>query len=76
MAAGLAAGEYLQPMVIFQGQHAQSTWKPNIQNEQLYSWMQLNKSGWMDSETFCKCFEEFGKENKRSAFKGIQRINF
>lgn len=68
MAAGLAAGEYLQPMVIFQGQHAQSTWKPNIQNEQLYSWMQLNKSGWMDSATFYKWFEEFGKE-KRSEFR-------
>ena len=65
MAACSAAGEYLPSMVIFQGQHVQSTWKPNIENEQLHPWIYCNKSGWMDSETFYNWFEEFEKKNKK-----------
>lgn len=51
-------------MVILQGQHVQSTGKPDIQNEQLYPWINCNKSGWMDSETFYKWCEEFKKKQE------------
>lgn len=61
MAACLAGGEYLPTIVIFQGQHVQSSW---------YPWIYCNESGWMDSETFYKWFEEFAKKKsvERSAF--------
>ena len=65
MAACSAAGEYLPPMVVFQGQHVQSTWKPNIKDNDLFPWIYCNKSGWMDSGTFYKWFEEFEKTTRR-----------
>ena len=46
MAAFSAAGEYLPPMVVFQGQHVQSTWKPNVKDNGLFPWIYCNKSGW------------------------------
>ena len=65
MAAYSAAGEYLPPMVVFQGQHVQSTWKPIITDNGFFPWIYYNKSGWMDRGTFYKWFEEFEKITQR-----------
>ena len=55
------AGKYLPRMVVFQGQHVQSTWKPNIKVNGLFPWIYCNKSVWMDSGTFYKWFEDSEK---------------
>ena len=65
MAACSAADEYLPPMVVLQEQHVQSTWKPNIKDNDLFPWIYCNKSVWMDSGMFYKWFEEFEKTTRR-----------
>ena len=68
MAAVSASGKKLPPMVVFQGQHVQSTWRPDLpRNHENYPWLYANSSGWMDSATFYKWFEEW--EVKTRTFK-------
>ena len=60
MAAVSAAGEKLPPMIVFEGVHVQTTWRPDIpKTSNMYPWLYANKSGWMTSETFFKWFEEW-----------------
>ena len=43
----------------------QSTWKPNMEaNSENYPWIYANKSGWMDSQTFFKWFEQFEEKTR------------
>ena len=50
MAACSASGRFLPPMIIFPGQHVQSTWKPTtLATSENYPWIYANKKGWMDS---------------------------
>ena len=43
----------LPPLIIFQGKHVQSTWRPTMSaSAPNYPWIYPNKSGWMDSEVF------------------------
>ena len=64
------SGKFLPPMVVFPGQHVQTTWKPDIpSNHKNYPWIYANKTGWMDSSTFFKWFEEF--EQKARTFKKV-----
>jgi len=60
MAAVSASGVKLPPMIVFEGAHVQTTWRPNIpKNSENYPWLYANKSGWMDSSTFYRWFEEW-----------------
>ena len=59
-------------MVIFPGQYVQSTWKPNMEaNSENYPWIYGNKSGWMDSQTFFKWFEQFEEKTRYFEEVGI-----
>lgn len=65
MAAVSASGRKLPPMIIFEGAHVQTTWRPEIlKNSPNYPWLYANKSGWMDSETFYRWFEEWEKQTR------------
>ena len=60
MAAVSAAGEKLPPMIVFEGQFVQTTWRPEIpKTSEIYPWLFANPSGWMSSDTFYKWFEEW-----------------
>ena len=66
MAACSAAGQVLPPMIVFQGKFVQTTWKPNHpSNYEFYPWLYANQSGWMDSDTFYKWFEEWEKQTRQ-----------
>ena len=69
VAACSVNGKYLPHMIIFQGQHVQSTWRPTIKHKELHTWLYCNKSGWMDSETFYKWYQKF--EEKTRKFKEV-----
>lgn len=65
MAACSASGKTLPPLIVFQGQQVQTTWRPQIPgNSPNYPWIYANKSGWMDSELFFKWFELFEKTTR------------
>ena len=66
MAACSAARQVLPPMIVFQGKFVQTTWKPNHpSNYEFYPWLYANQSGWMDSDTFYKWFEEWEKQTRQ-----------
>ena len=47
-------------MIVFTGKFVQTTWKQNHQaSYNNYPWLYANPSGWMDSDTFFKWFEEW-----------------
>ena len=65
MAAVSAAGQKLPPMIVFEGAQVQTTWRPDIpKNNPNYPWLYANKSGWIDSETFYRWFEEWEKQTR------------
>ena len=65
MAACSASGRFLPPMIIFPGQHVQSTWKPTtLATSENYPWIYVNKKGWMDGPTFFKWFQEFEEKTR------------
>lgn len=67
MAAVSASGQKLPPMIVFEGVHVQTTWRPNIPKHSTnFPWLYANKSGWMTSETFYRWFEEW--ESKTRSF--------
>ena len=77
LAACSGSGKFLLPMVIFPGQHVQSTWKPNMEaNSENYPWIYVNKSGWMDSQTFFKWFEPFEEKTRYFEEVGIGLISY
>ena len=52
------------------GKFVQTTWKPNHRAYyDNYPWLYANPSGWMDSDTFFKWFEEW--EIKTTVFKVV-----
>ena len=65
LAACSASGKVLPPMIVNQGQHAQSTWQPNIDSKhEFYPWQYTNSKGWMTSETFFKWFKKFEEKTR------------
>ena len=65
MAAVSADGKRLPPMIVFEGQHVQTTWRPSIpKNSEMYPWLYANSSGWMTAETFFKWFEEWESQTR------------
>ena len=70
IAACSTAGQYLPPIIVFMGKFVQTTWKPNHRAYyDNYPWLYANPSGWMDSDTFFKWFEEW--EIKTTVFKVV-----
>ena len=60
MTAVSAARAKLPPMIVYEGAHVQSTWRPDIpKDSEIYPWLFANSSGWMSSDTFYKWFEEW-----------------
>ena len=60
LAACSAVGVALPPLIINQGQHVQSTWRPNMPvDSKYYPWQYANSSGWMKSDIFFKWFQKF-----------------
>ena len=69
MAAVPASGRKLPPMIVFQGQFVQTTWRPNIARDpEPYPWLYANPSEWMTSDTFFKWFKEWEKVSR--SYKG------
>ncbi|XP_066926658.1 uncharacterized protein [Clytia hemisphaerica] len=65
MAAVSATGQKLPPMIVFEGVHVQTTWRPNLpKDHENYPWLYANKSGWMDSSTFYRWFEEWESKTR------------
>lgn len=60
-------------MIIFPGQHIQSTWKPTTPGTpENYPWIYANKKGLMDSPTFFKWFHEF--EEKTRSYEEVSLL--
>ena len=65
MATCSAVGVALPPLIIHQGQHVQSTWRPiKPAGTKYYPWQYANTSGWMTSEIFFKWFKKFEEETR------------
>ena len=65
MAVVSASGVKLPPMIVFEDAHVQTTWRPTIPKDSPnYLWIYANKSGWMDSGTFYKWFEEWESKTR------------
>ena len=55
----------------------QSTWKPNMEaSSENYPWIYANKSGWMDSQTFFKWFEQFEEKTRYFEQVGIDFFSY
>ena len=52
-------------MIAFEGKSVQTIWQPNLpKNKEDYPWLYANSSGWMESDTFYKWFEEWEKTTR------------
>ena len=52
-------------MIVFEGKSVKSMWQPNLlRYSKYYPWLYENTAGWMESNTFCKWFEEWEKSTR------------